>query len=389
MITKPRGAARWLALAATATTGTLLLSGCGSGSDANSSGSETKPTSSAAKACVDKADAFLADWEKFPTALPASPPARYTKLDKAPPAGKTLVYIRQNFPATASTFKGVEEGAKALGWTAKSVVYDNTVPDFLAKLDTVIAQKPDFVSWSGLPAAVAQKQIDAAKAAGINVVINSTTDTPVSSPGLAGVGNATETAKLIADIHANKMLADSGCKGNTVVFSLDYPIIDVSDNEYQSVVRQNCPDCKVSVVKIQPQDIGTPKATQQMVSKLQADTSTKYAYTVIGDIAGGLAQALKTAGLDDVKIFGQVPNDNSIADLRAGTNAWWVLQSSYVNGLDTDDMAARIAATGALQKDTGGYPLALLTKENVPDGEGVPTVPSNIAELYKGLWNVS
>jgi ABC-type sugar transport system substrate-binding protein len=381
MIIKPRGAARWVALAAIAGSA-LLLSACGSSSGA--AGGVATQASPADQACVDKANKFLADWEKFPTTLPA----RYTKLDKTPPTGKTIVYIRQNFPATASTFKGFTDGANALGWTAKSVIYDNTVPDFLAKLDTVIAQKPDFISWSGLPAAVAQKQIDAAKAAGINVVINSTTDAPVSSPGLAGVGNGTETSTLIADVHANKMLADSGCKGNTAIFSLDYPIIDVSDKEYEAVVKENCPDCKVSVVKIQPQDIGAPKATQQMVAKLQADPSTKYAYTVIGDLAGGLAQALKTAGLNDVKIFGEVPNDNSIADLRAGTNAWWVLQSSYVNGLDTVDMAARVSTTGEIQKDSGGYPLALLTKDNVPKGEGVPTIPSNIKELFAGLWNV-
>jgi ABC-type sugar transport system substrate-binding protein len=382
MITKSRRAATG-GLVLTAL-GALTLSACGSDSQAG----EKKLSSADTTACVDKANKFLEDWKDFPTTLPASPPARYTTLPEKPPTGKTIVYVRQNFPAAASTFAGIEESAKALGWTAKSVIFDNTLPDFLAKVDSAIASKPDFLTWSGFPAAAAQKQIEAAKAAGINVVISATTDQPVSSPGLAGVGNGTETAKKVAQIHANMALATSNCTAHTVIFSLDYPIIDVSDQEYTRVVKESCPACTVQVVKIQAKDIGTPAATQQMVAKLQADPSTKYAYTVIGDLSSGLAQALKTAGIDDVKIFGQVPNENSIAALRDGTNAWWVNQASAINGMDTVDMAARVAVTGEVQNDSGGYPLALLTPDNVPAGQDKPVIPENIADLYAQTWGV-
>ncbi|MFC4943152.1 hypothetical protein [Pseudonocardia sp. GCM10023141] len=170
---------------------------------------------------------------------------------------------------------------------------------------------------------------------------------------------------------------------------MDYPILKVSSDEYTKVIREGCPSCRVDVINIQPKDIGTPAATAQMVSKLQADPSTKYAYTVIGDLGTGLAQALKPAGIDDVTIFGQVPNESSIADLRAGTSAWWVNQSSRINGMDMIDMAARISVTGTTQSDPGGYPLALLTKDNVPAGTSAPVVPSDILDRYRQTWGVN
>jgi ribose transport system substrate-binding protein len=366
----------------------LVLAACSSGS--TDAGTDTVAAADPArtKACVDGANAFLKDWQSFPTALPASPPARYAKLAQRPPTGKRVVYIRQNFPAGTTTSAGAKDAAAALGWTFEPVIFDNTVPDFAAKMESVIATKPDFVLANGLPAPSFQKQIDAAKAAGITVILSSTSDAPVSVPGLGGVGNGTETAKVIARIHANMALSTSGCTASTAIFSMDYPILKVSSDEYTAVIRNGCPTCRVDVINIQPKDIGSPAATAQMVSKLQADPSTKYAYTMIGDIGTGLAQALRPAGIDDVKIFGQVPNDSSIADLRAGTNAWWVNQSSRINGMDMIDMAARISVTGQPQSDPGGYPLALLTKENVPAGTGAPVVPSDVLELYKQAWGV-
>jgi ABC-type sugar transport system substrate-binding protein len=369
--------------ASVAVSSVLILSACASGGEAASS-----LTPEQSKACVDKANNGLKEWSSFPTTLPASPPARYTTLDKRPPSGKRIVFVRQNFPAVASTTEAARTAAEALGWTLEPIVYDNSVPDFTAKMEQAIATKPDFIMETGLPTASFRKQIDEAKAAGITVVTASTSDAPVSVPGYGGSGNGTATAKLIARIHADKMLSDSKCAGSTVIFSLDYPILKVSEDEYSRAVHEQCPDCRVDVVKLQAKDLGTPAATAQMVSKLQADPSVKYVYTMIGDVATGLAQALKPAGIDDVKIFGQVPNASSIADLRNGTNAWWINQSSAINGFDMVDMAARIVVTGQVQGDPGGYPLALLTPANVPPGQDAPVIPANVLDLFKATWRV-
>lgn len=366
--------------------GALVLSACGSEDD---DGAANAASSEDTEACVQAAEDFLADWQEFPTTLPESPPARYTPLEQAPPSGMSVVYLAQPFPAATSTGEAVAEAASEIGWEGSSLVYDGTLPDLIAKFEQAISQGPDFIATSGYPAAALQQQIDAAEAAGIDVILGASADEPTGTPGLAAVVNGTETARLIGELHAYQMLADSGCTGNTVIFSLDYPIIDVSDQAFQGVVEENCASCDVSIVKIQGQDIGTPDATQQMVAQLQADPSVKYAYTVIGNLADGLAPALRSAGLEDVRIFGQVPDEESIASLRNGTHAWWVNQNSTIQGYEIVDAALRIALTGETQVDAGGYPLALLTPENVPDGEGFPVIPEDILDLYVDIWTAA
>ena len=374
-------------LLAAACSSILAVSACGS-SDSDGGGDSSGAASPAKQECIDKANDFLKDWTEFPTTLPESPPARYTKLDEKPKAGTTITFMVPNIPAARTSFEGAQDAAKALNWTVKAVNYDGTVPDINNKLDGVIQQKPDFIATTGLPTAAFQAKIAEGKKAGITFLSTSTNDDPVEIPGFGGSGNTVETAKTIGDIHAYKALADSNCTANSVVFTLDFPVLKTSEDEYKKVIEENCDDCKVDVVTIQLKDIGTPNAAQQMVSKLQASPKTKYAYTIIGDVATGLQQGLKTAGVEDVRIFGQVPNATSIADLRNGTNAWWVNQSSYINGIDTVDLAVRILATGEPQGDPGGYPLALLTKDNVPDGEDAPVIPENVLDLYKESWNL-
>ncbi|WP_433502955.1 sugar ABC transporter substrate-binding protein [Pseudonocardia halophobica] len=375
---------RWSA-ASVAAIAALVLAGCGGGS---SGGDAAAPAASDAEraACVDAANRFLADWGALPTALPASPPARYTNVTAPVPPGKKIAYLSQGYPADKTTSEAIAAAVAKVGWTSQTYIYDSTVPDLQAKFQTALETKPDYIGLSGFPAAAIQKQIDAAKEAGIGVILASVTDQPAGPTGLAATVNGTDTAQLIGRIHANKVLSDSGCNAKVALFTMDYPILKVTDDAFQAALTEKCPACTVKVTALQPQDLGTPKATAQMMAQLQADPSLKYAYTEIGNIANGLAQALKTGGLEDVRIFGEVPDEASYAALRNNTNAWWVDQSSLTNGYDIVDAAVRIAATGQPQTDAGGYPLALLTPENVPGGTGIPTIPANLLDLYSATW---
>jgi hypothetical protein len=38
--------------------------------------------------------------------------------------------------------------------------------------------------------------------------------------------------------------------------------------------------------------------------------------------------------------------------------------------------------------DTGGYPLAVLTPQNVPGGTGIPVLPADYQNEFKKLWLV-
>src|SRR5438128_6128653 len=109
--------------------------------------------------------------------------------------------------------------------------------------------------------------------------------------------------------------------------------------------------------EIQSKDIGTPATTYAMVSKLQSSTSTKYVYAIIGNVAAGLNTALSQANISGVQIFGQSPDDTAIKALRKGTNAWWVNQSSFMDGWASFDAGLRALETAKTAPDAGDFPL--------------------------------
>ncbi|MCE0763531.1 substrate-binding domain-containing protein [Pseudonocardia kujensis] len=377
---------RWSA-ASVAAAALLVLAGCGGSSAGDAAAPATSDADRAA--CVDAANQFLTHWNTLPTTLPASPPARYANVTVPVPPGKKIAYLAQGYPADKTVSEAVAAAVAKVGWTSQTYIYDSTVPDLQAKFQTAIEAKPDYIGLSGFPAAAIQKQIDAAKEAGIGVILASVTDHPTGPTGLAATVNGTDTAQLIGRIHANKVLSDSGCNAKVALFTMDYPILKVTDDAFRTAISEKCPDCTVKITALQPQDLGTPRVAAQMVAQLESDPSIKYAYTEIGNIANGLAQAVKTAGLEDVRIFGEVPDEASYAALRNRTNAWWVDQSSLTQGYEITDAAIRIATTGQPQADIGGYPLALLTPENVPGGTGIPTIPTNLLDLYAATWRPS
>ena len=377
-------------LLAAAVTSVLALSACGSDSDDSAKGGSDGSTGdSGSSACVDNANKYLEDggWNTFPTTLPKSPPARYTTLDKAPPTGKKVIYISQNFPDSILSTTSAKKAAEKLGWDLKVVLYNATVPDFQAKVQQAITEKPDFIISAGVPAAAYQQQIADAKKAGIAVIIANTLETPTDTTGFAAATGGKTTYEISANLQANKVMSDSNCDAKVAVFTLDYPILKFGDDLFKKTVEDACDKCKVETTIIQNKDIGSPAATQQMVAKLQADPSIKYAYTELGSLAAGLPQALKTAGLDDVKIFGLTPDANSFKSLREGTNSWWVNMNPLAQGYDNIDAAVRLLATGKPVTDPGGYPFALITSGKVPDGDA-PLVPENLGDLYYKSWGL-
>jgi ABC-type sugar transport system substrate-binding protein len=387
---------RWLAIAAIAAVSTLTVAACSSSSKSNAGGGgATSPaaggssagatTSGGASACMTAAAAFLKPWDTLATTL--SPV--YTPLSKKPTPGKTIIQpVNGTIPSDNDSFKQLQQAATSIGWTAKSIVFNGTVEDLNAKLMQAISEKPTAIDLSGWPVAAIQAPLAAAKAAGVTVGLNSISDAPTSYPGYASLTNGGPTAKQIGELNAYEFMRSSNCKGSTAIFSLPFPILKVATDSFTATVKANCPDCSVSYNEIQSADIGTPAATNAIVSKLQSSPSTKYVYTIIGNVADGLDTALSQANITGVKIFGQVPDPNSIAALRNGTNAWWINQSSLMNAWTALDGILRVLDTGKVQTDTGGYPLALLTPQNVPGGTANPVVPADYQSEFKKLWLV-
>jgi ABC-type sugar transport system substrate-binding protein len=366
----------------------IVLGACSSSSKKSTAAgaAPAAPAQSGQSDCVKSANDFLRSYNQLPTTLPSA----FTPLSKPPkPGGTVIKIVNGTIPSDGSSFDEQVQAAQAIGWTAKKIVFNGTVEDVNAKWEQAIAEKPTAITGSGFPAAALQKPLTDAKAAGIIAQLSSVTDTAVSNPGLAAVSNGTEVSKQMGDLHANLVMRDSGCKAHAAIFNLPFPILKVATDEFQQTLTSKCPDCKVSYNEIQAKDLGSPAATNAIVSALQADPSIKYAYTIIGNVAAGLTTALTQANITGVKIFGEVPDNNAIKALQAGTNAWWVTQSSQINGWMELDAILRVLDTGQ-PVTTGANPLGVLTPQNVPQGSTstIPTYPSNFRELWKQVWKV-
>lgn len=376
-----------MGIAVTLSLAALAIAGCSSaGSSASAGGTTAAAATGAAtatqSACMTKVNQFLKPWDTLPTTLPAA----YTPLTKTVPAGQTVIRIVGPIPSDQDTYTAQVAAAKAIGWTPKEITEDGSVQGITNAFNQAISEKPTVITAS-IDATEIPGPLAAAKKAGILVSLSSQLVPATGTTGLAAMSNAGATTKVIGELNAYMFMRSSDCAGSVAVFNLPFPILKVGTDEFTATINKVCPACKVSYNLIQTADIGTPAATSAIVSALQSSPSTKYAYTVIGNLADGLETALNQAGMSGIRIFGQVPDDNSIAALRNSTNAWWIDQSSTVNGWTELDAALRVLTTGKPYNDTGAYPLAILTPTNVPAGTSAPTYPLNYEQEFTNLWH--
>lgn len=59
-----------------------------------------------------------------------------------------------------------------------------------------------------------------------------------------------------------------------------------------------------------------------------------------------------------------------------------------MNGWTELDGILRVMPAKHPISDTGGYPLAILTPQNVGTGTGIPVLPTNYQSEFEKLWGV-
>jgi hypothetical protein len=242
------------------------------------------------------------------------------------------------------------------------------------------------ITLSGYPATALSHSLADAKKAGVVMVLGAQTEQPTGYPGFAAAIGGQPTYELMGKIDAYQFMRASRCSGAVDIVTLAaYPVIQAGDAVFKTTVAKYCPECKVSTTALQASDIGTAAATNAIISELQANPSIRYLRVDIGSVASGLSAALNQAGLHHIKIFGDVPDDTAIAALRGKANAWWINYSSALFAYALVNAGLRAMQSRAPLPDTGTFPLALLTPENVPSGT-LPVVPADYQQLFKQLW---
>ncbi len=146
--------------------------------------------------------------------------------------------------------------------------------------------------------------------------------------------------------------------------------------------------CGVDAIEATIADLTGGNIAPQVVSYLQAHKDVKYVYAFIGDLATGLPQALKAAGMSDVKIMGAVPNVDQIQSLIDKTSSAWLALPRVEGAWQVVDAMARYSEGMDFSIADTIIPRPIFTQDNVTspatDYAGVPDFEAQ----FKALWGV-
>jgi ribose transport system substrate-binding protein len=355
----------------------VMLSGCGSSSNADAGSSDGGGAdTAAAKALVSKYSAPM-------TSLGLS------ALQKKPAPGKKIVVVVNNIPESGYIKDGAVAAARVLGWTVTPIVYDAASPTGLtAAFAQAVEEAPDGVITNATNATDYAEAAKALADKNIPVVTSNTTDT-IASPIIANVADpgAYELAGRIVAAYA---VAQQGDKASVAMFNIpSFPILKIYETAFKKEFHSLCPNCHYESHPVQAGDIGT-KVPAQVVSAVQRTPSINFAAMGFGAVGTGVSAALASAGLKDTKIIGIQPSTQNLEALTTGTEDMWVASPITGMGWKSVDAFARYFNHEPVDvATTTQLPFVIITKENAEQNKPRAEVNNgDYEDIFKKLWLV-
>ena len=315
-----------------------------------------------------------------------------TPLKKAPASGKTLVYLQCEQVQCAAVEPQYAAAAKAVGWHLTVLNFQSTNPaTFTAALNNALQYDPVGVAFVALlPYALWSSEVPKYQSAGVVMLPLGGVDVPAKSPVVLGTLGAAD-ARLDAKILSEWVTASSGGDGNALLWSIpQLPAGTLIQNAFTADMKKECSACSVKVVDSSIPDVEAGKAPAEIVSAAQTDPGLKYIAVADIQLAPGLKEALKVAGITGVKIGGNTAGKIDEAAVQSG-------QESAVTP-SPDDLAAWLSVDAAIRHSEGMTipsvitPTQLLTAATMASTGVVPSddypYPANYQKLFKRLWKV-
>jgi ribose transport system substrate-binding protein len=361
---------------------TVVLGACSSDPSSAPAGGSGQPGASAG---VRAARAFAARWERPPTALGVTTP-----LAKAPPPGKTFVWLNCELSACTQILAGVRPAVAAAGWKLKVVQYQQANPaTVITALKLALNYHPSAVALSGLPEAVWSSEIPAYRAAGVPIIdgyagplaLNSTVIGNISGPP-----DGVETGQILA----NWFIADSGGRGHALNVRTDeLPYLKTFSDAFQATVKKDCQACTVTNLDMSVADATGGQVNSAIVAGLQRNPSINYVIATEGPFIDGLPAALASAGLSGkVKIAGENGDVENLTDVKNGTEAAFTGASLHIGGWQYVDLAIRHAEGMKFDPYDGIQPKQLLTRSVSFTPAADYDQPADFQQLFRKLWKV-
>lgn len=352
-----------------------VLGACGSDS--------TESAAAVDDAGLERARDSVAEFSQQPTAIPNDEP-----IDEPIPEGKDIVFLSCGTSTCNLEADIIEEATDALGWNLTSIPNDGTPEQIKAGWTQILREKPDGVIYTATPVASFQAELDEAAAMGIEVVACCTTD-PADGEKLDYVIGTPEQSERPGTLMANYVIDKSDGTAESVFVNLSaFEILQSIKKGYDEAMEENCPACSVEELDIPITSLGKD-VPDRIVSYLRSNPDTKYvALSVDGALGAGLPAALKAAGLNDITVVGEGPDETTLQYISSGQQQATVAFPYYEEMFSLVDALARRFA-GVPDEAEVEVPDWIVTADNLPSDTEIFPVVEDVREQYFALWGVS
>jgi ABC-type sugar transport system substrate-binding protein len=250
-------------------------------------------------------------------------------------------------PSCSRYEAGLQEAAKALNWNLQVSTLNNSAPD--ASLSQAVAQKPDYIFLSGIPAAALKAPLAAAHAAHIPVISAADPDPPSPTGFAAQVGGT-----LVPDASnvGRWMINDSGGKANVLAVTIpQFPVLVGETNWFKSSFTKLCSGCKYNELDVTVADVGAGKVPQEVVAALQAHSGINYVFFTFSDLGKTVPPVLKSSGFGNVKLTGCCGDSGIGQQVSQGKQQAWTIAPNEYSGYTAIDAMARLSVGMPLDKN--------------------------------------
>lgn len=366
------------ALAAMAVAVCLTVTSCAAADGDGASGSQG-PKGDADLAAAKK----VVDTYSKPTAFPVDQP-----LARGLEPGQRISFMQCASPFCALLAQLYGMGASTMGIAPVDTVKSGSSADAVqSALSSITADDPVALLLPAVNLGSVGTSIKKIKQADIPVVGAGVMGGP--KQGIDAPINGPLNYERQGTILADWAIVTGGGDANIVWYGnpeLDFT--KVSTEAFTKELKKNCPGCTVRYADIPLSAIGTT-APSRVVSDLQAHPDTDIALFSSLETATGLAPALRSAGITDVKIAGSAPVPANLQDMKNGGIDAAVGLDAGVLAFTQLDAAVRLATGQPLTdaQKAGEVPLQLITKKDLPAdvSKGFSAYPDFVQRFSK-LW---
>jgi ribose transport system substrate-binding protein len=334
---------------------------------------------------VAEATKLVQQAEQAPTTI-----LQHTPLKTAVPKGKSVIFLDNGNVSTEEIASGVEQGAKAVGWSYSTVSYTSNNPGSLtAAFMTALQKKPAGVVEAGEdPRTFSKSVIDAYANAKIPIVAGSTCPVPSIGSVVAGSGTCS-TNPPIGKALADWVVANANGKPVDVLMESmpQYNVYIGFREAFQQELTRLCPACKSTIQDTTLAAFVAGSIPSAFVNSLRANPSYNYLLFDNGAWAQGMGPALAAAGLQGkVTIIGNGINQDTLSGIKAGSQAVWSANSFEVYGYGNFDALLRAVTDSPGASDDSYVPFQLITADNDGDVKIPYTEPETALTQYEKLW---